>query len=345
MAPVKSLVFKKIPSGIPVAGEHIAVETRHVDIDTTPDGGLVLEILYAALDPYQRGRMRDPRIPLYCPAIPLGDNFDGHTIAKVFKSGTSAFQVGDVVHAHANIAEYARIEDPSVARVAKVHNPYNLPLEMFLVALGLPGCAAWTGMHEFAKPQAGEVIFISSAASAVGSLAGQLAKRMGCTVIGSTGSDEKLEWLIKDLGFDAGFNYKNESPMEALARLAPNGINIYFDHVGGEQLDAALYYMVPDGRIVACGMIPDYSLHPTERTGVKNLLHIVVNRLTMKGYIVGEPGYPEYRKDHQETFQKWLAEGSLKTKLSMTVGMEPAAQTFVDMLVGNIVGKAVLKMK
>jgi NADPH-dependent curcumin reductase CurA len=174
---------------------------------------------------------------------------------------------------------------------------------------------------------------------------GQLAKHDGLEVIGSVGSDEKLDYILKELNFDGGFNYKKEKPIDALKRLAPNGIDIYYENVGGEQLEAALDCLNTWGRIIACGMVSEYSTPETERHGVKNLMQIVSKRLTIRGFIVGDENMgPKYRKARDENIAKWLHEGTFKAKMSVTDGIDNAPEGFVGMLQGKNFGKAVLKI-
>lgn len=251
----KTLIFKKVPTGAPVAGEHLAIEDRPIDLDDAPEGGLVVEILYASFDPYQRGRMRDASKKSYSPPFEIDGPITNSTIGKVLKSNNPDFAEGDLVYSHTPIAQYARVTSSILQQGRKVQNPHNLDLGLFLGPLGMPGLTAWSGLHKIGQPKKGETIFISSAAGAVGQVVGQIAKREGLKVIGSVGSDEKLDFITKELGFDAGFNYKKETPGEALPKLAPNGIDIYFENVGGEHLEAALNSMNVEGRIAVCGMV------------------------------------------------------------------------------------------
>ncbi|KAL4866692.1 hypothetical protein BDV12DRAFT_198913 [Aspergillus spectabilis] len=165
--------------------------------------------------------------------------------------------------------------------------------------------------------------FISSAAGAVGQLVGQVAKHAGLTGIGSVGDDDKLRYITEELGFDAGFDYKREEPLGALRRLAPRGVDIYYENVGGEHLDAALDVMNVHGRIVACGMISQYNLLPEERYGVKSLFHIVTKRIRMQGFVVGDPNMgPKYLQERNERVSRWLANGTIKAQEHITVGIE-----------------------
>jgi NADPH-dependent curcumin reductase CurA len=174
---------------------------------------------------------------------------------------------------------------------------------------------------------------------------GQLAKHDGLKVIGSVGSDEKLDYILKELNFDGGFNYKKEKPIDALKRLAPNGVDIYYENVGGEQLEAALDCLNTWGRIIACGMVSEYNTPEAERHGIKNLMQIVSKRLTIRGFIVGDENMgPKYRTARDENIAKWLHEGTFKVKMSVTDGIDNAPEGFVGMLQGKNFGKAVLKI-
>ncbi|KAI0171710.1 NAD(P)-binding protein [Hypoxylon sp. FL1284] len=347
MAPNKTFIFKKVPTGFPVAGEHIAVEDRPVDLDAeAPKGGVVLEILYASYDPYLRGRMRDESIKSYSPAFPLNGPITNSTVGRVLKSGSGDFAAGDLVVAFVAIAEYAVVADAKAAGVRKIANPHGLDLGMFLGPLGMPGLTAYSGLHRVGKPQKGETLFVSSAAGAVGQVVGLVAKNEGLRVVGSVGSDEKLDYITKQLGFDGGFNYKKEKADDALKRLAPNGIDIYFENVGGEQLDAALANMNTHGRIPVCGMISGYNSPPEERYGVKNLFLIVSKLLTVQGFLVGQPEFgAAYFEEHQKTVQKWIADGSFNAKLHVTEGIDNAAEGLLGMYRGENFGKAVLKIR
>lgn len=224
-------------------------------------------------------------------------------------------------------------------------NPYNLDPIEYIGVLGMPGLTAYSSLYDIGKPVKGETIFISAASGAVGQLVGQLAKHEGLRVIGSVGSDEKLEYITKELKFDGGFNYKKENPADALKRLAPGGIDIYYENVGGVQLEAAINALNDFGRIVACGMISEYSKPEPERYGVKNLMQVVAKRLTMRGFIVSDKDMgPRYIKERDEKVGKWLQDGSFKAKSSVTEGIDNGPDGFVGMLQGKNFGKAVLKI-
>ncbi|KAK3319626.1 hypothetical protein B0T19DRAFT_445429 [Cercophora scortea] len=349
MSTNKTLIFKKVPSGFPVAGEDLVVEDRGFDASAAPPpGGVTLSILSSSFDPYLRGRMRAPEVKSYSPPFGLNEPITSAAIAKVLKSDSPDYTPGELVVAHLPVAEYAALPKEALAAIqAKISNPYGFKdLGVFLGPLGMPGLTGYSSLLEIGKPKAGETIFVSSAAGAVGQMVGQIAKRLGLTVIGSVGSDDKLDFITKELGFDGGFNYKTEKPADALKRLAPNGIDIYYENVGGEQLEAALDALNNFGRVVGCGMISGYNSAPQDRYPIRNLMHLVAKRLTLRGFIVSDPDMgPKYAKEHQEKVAAWLADGSFKAKLSVTEGIDNAAEGLVGIFQGKNFGKAVLKIK
>lgn len=250
----KGLIFKKVPTGWPTPGSDLVIEERQIDLTQqyVPSGGLLTKNLYASLDPYMRGRMRDASIASYIPAYTLDKPIIAYSIAQVLKSNNVAYKRGDILLCRINIEEYSVVtkEDLEWNLTQKIDNTtYGLPLSNYLGVLGITGLTAYASLNGIGAPQKGETIFISSAGGAVGQMVGQLAKHEGLTVIGSVGSDDKLKYIIKELGFDGGFNYKKERPVTALTRLAPKGIDIYYENVGGEQLEAALDLMNNYGRI------------------------------------------------------------------------------------------------
>jgi NADPH-dependent curcumin reductase CurA len=344
----KGVIFKQVPDGWPKPGQDLAVESRDFDLDQQiPEGGLIVKNFYASFDPYQRGRMRAPEKKSYSPPFELNKPITNRCIFKVVKSNNPQFKEGEVLITLGitPIEEYSLLDAETVKTVRKLENPYNLDPKYFLGPLGMPGLTAWSSFYEIGQPKKGETIFISAASGAVGQLVGQLAKHEGLRVIGSVGDDKKLAFIKDELNFDDGFNYKTEKAADALARLAPNGIDIYYENVGGEQLEAAINAMNNFGRIVACGMISQYNLRPEESYPIKNLMQVVAKRLTMRGFIVSDENMgPKHAKEHQEKLQKWLSEGTFKAKLSVTEGIDNAVDGFLGMLSGKNFGKAVLQI-
>lgn len=348
-----ALVFRQVPQTFPEPGKDLVVEDISIDLDADlPTNSILLEHLYNSVDPYMRGRLRDPKIKSYAPPFALGKPMDGGCIARVIKSTSDEHKEGDLVIGGLPIQQYSVLSlnrennATSLPPVRKLSNPAGLSdLRYFLGPLGMPGLTAYSSFYDIGKPKKGETIFVSSAAGAVGQLVGQLAKHEGLTVIGSVGSDEKLDFITKELGFDAGFNYKKESPFDALKRLAPDGIDIYYENVGGEHLAAAIDSMHDFGRIVACGMIGDYNTPYDERYGVKNLFNIVAKRLTIRGFIVGDANMgPNYFMDHQKNFGTWLKDGSFKAKVD-ELPIDKADEAMVGVLKGKNFGKMVVNMQ
>lgn len=247
----KGLIFKQVPRGWPVPGQDLAIETREFDLNTEPPpDGITTQNFHVSFDPYQRGRMRAPEDKHYFSAFQLDQPITNSVVARVLKSANSKFQEGDLVVGMIGTEEYSIISaETANSMMRRLDNPYDLDPRLFLGALGMPGLTAYSSFYDIGEPKKGETIFISAASGAVGQIVGQLAKHEGLTVIGSVGSDQKLDFITKDLKFDSGFNYKKEKPADALRRLAPKGIDIYYENVGGEHLDAALEAMTDFGRI------------------------------------------------------------------------------------------------
>ncbi|KAK5049486.1 hypothetical protein LTR84_004415 [Exophiala bonariae] len=350
----KALIFKKVPTDFPVVGEHLKVEDLEaIDLNQSlRPNSLLLETLYVSFDPYMRGRMRAPDVKSYSPPFTLGKAFEAGLLANVLNSTLDGYAKGDVVSGRLPVQQYSvftRQDDstPPPSKIDTATGPDDL--RHFLGALGMPGLTAYSSLYEIGKPKKGETIFVSSAAGAVGQLVGQLAKHEGLTVLGSVGSDDKLDFITKELGFDGGWNYKTEkgSTAEILSRLTDGkGIDIFYDNVGGEQLQGALDSLNNFGRVVACGQISQYNLPADKRYPITNTFLTVSKRLSWAGFIVSDANMgPKHFKDHRENVSKWLKDGSFKAKIHETVGIENAAEAFVGMLKGDNFGKAVLKVK
>lgn len=252
MVQSKSLILARNPVAFPIPGEDLVITSSEVDIDTAPPAGaVIIKVNYISFDPYQRGRMRATG-QTYVSGYPLGQPIDNNAISTIVASSNPRFKPGDIVIGFAKFSEYQLVDKSRADKEEWEHaqglsilkNPLGLDPKLFLGSLGMPGLTAYSSFYEIGQPKKGEVIFISAASGAVGQIVGQLAKREGLKVIGSVGSEEKLEFIKKELGFDGGFNYKTENPVDALKRLlgelGAQGINIYYDNVGGEQLDAAI---------------------------------------------------------------------------------------------------------
>ncbi|KAL6245983.1 hypothetical protein RBB50_007136 [Rhinocladiella similis] len=351
----QALIFTKPPTGVPVPGEHITVKDVGFDLDApAPQNGMVLETLYVSLDPYLRGLLRDPSIKSYMPPIPLGSPISSLSLSRVLKSNLADYKEGDVVRHFLPIQEYNTFvagKDMGAGMKPMKIDPTSVDdIRHYLGALGMPGLTAYSSLYEIGKPKKGETIVVSSAAGAVGQLVGQLAKHEGLKVFGSVGSDDKLAYITNDLGFDGGWNYKKEkSTLDVIHRLtggSDKGIDIFYDNVGGEQLEGAFDALNWHGRIVECGQISQYNLSPEERYPIRNTFNIVVKRLQVEGFLVGDERFgPKWGKEHLEKVSQWLRDGTFVAKVHETVGIENAGEAFVGMLKGENFGKAVLKVK
>lgn len=343
-----ALIYKQVPQGEPRPGQDIAIEEVEAPTDV-PENGLLIQVLYSSLDPYLRGLLRDPNTPSYFPAFEIGKPFLSASLAKVLKSKTDKFKEGDIIVGRTPIQRIVQLSAEAAKSVQKIDadpNDKSFDIRHFLGALGMPGLTAYSSFYEIGQPKKGETIFVSSAAGAVGQVVGQLAKHEGLKVIGSVGTDEKVKYLTDELKFDSAFNYKKEKPGEALKRLAPKGIDIYFENVGGEHLDAAIDNMNSFGRIIACGMIAEYNAKSNdEKYGHKNLMLIVGRQLTMRGFLVNEDPScgPKHKADHQKNVKQWLQDGSFTAKIHEW-DISEADKGFVGMLRGENFGKALIKL-
>jgi len=273
----------------------------------------------------------------------VSEPIETYLLAKVLTSKSTRFAPGDIVHGLLPIQKYTRINMEVATALEKIDNRYDLDLKLFVGPLGMPGLTAYSSLYGIGKPKKGETIFISSAAGAVGQVVGQLAKREGLRVIGSVGGQAKLDFILGELGFDAGFVYQETGTSEQLKKLAPEGLDIYYDNVGGEQLEAALYNMKIRGRIVASGMMSQYSKSREDQYNVRSLMEIVTSKLTIQGFVWNDPDMgPKYASEHQKNLQEWLHEGSIKASIDVTDGIDQGGKGLVRMLTGKNFGKAVL---
>ena len=253
----KTLIFSKFPVTYPVPGQDLTITTSQIDLTTPPEGGIILKTNYVSYDPFLRGKMRN--VKSYTPGFQIGAPLENNAISTVVASDNPRFKKGDVVIGNSSFAEYVAVpkeradKEQYTGGLSALKNPLGLDPVIFLGALGMSGLTAYSSLYEIGKPEKGQTIFISAASGAVGQIVGQLAKREGLTVIGSVGSDEKVKFAKESLKFDAVFNYKTESPAGGLARtlkeLGKEGLDIYYDNVGGETLDAALEVMNNYSRI------------------------------------------------------------------------------------------------
>jgi NADPH-dependent curcumin reductase CurA len=319
------------PTGYPTAANFAWSKT---ELEPLKDGEVQVRNLFMSVDPYMRGRMNDGKS--YIPAFELGNVLEGGAVGEVIASKAAEFKPGDVVTSSLGWREFFNALPNELHRVSREIQP----LSVYLGTLGMTGMTAWAGLNSV-EVKTGDVVFVSGAAGAVGSMVGQLAKLRGCRVIGSAGSAEKIRFLRDECGFDDAFNYKDGSALENLKRVAPDGIDIYFDNVGGDMLNAALSALRTHGRIIACGNISGYN-EEKPLPGPSNLFCMTTKRLTMKGVMVFD------WMDRQAEFEKevggYFKAGKVKHKETVVVGIDKAPAAFIGLFHGQNIGKMVVKL-
>ena len=334
-APTKGMEIRlaKRPTGWPTQENFEIVEA---EAPRPADGKILVRNLLMSVDPYMRGRMDD--VKSYAPPFQVGEPLDGGAVGEVVESTVEEFKPGDTVLHGLGWREYAVLD----ARHAVKVDPSVAPLGAYLGVLGMTGLTAYAGLLEVAEFKPGDTVFVSAAAGAVGSVVGQIAKLKGAKrVIGSAGSAAKVKYLVDDLGFDAAFNYKDGPVRQQLADAAPDGIEVYFDNVGGDHLEAAIAVSNVHARMAICGMISLYnSTEPSPAP--RNLAQVIKKRLTLRGMLV---------RDHfhlQEQFVQevggWLRDGKLRYQETVVDGLANAPQAFLGMLRGENTGKMLVKI-
>lgn len=301
------------------------------------EGELLVKLVFISVDPYMRGRMNDKKS--YVAPFELGKPGMGGATGVVVKSNDPGFSVGDHVLGHFIWRQFVIVKSNSVTKLP-VPDESGISPSLFLGALGLTGLSAYIPLLKLGKPKSGDVVFISGAAGAVGSVVGQIAKSLGCKVYGSVGSASKLE-LVRNLGFDDAFNYKEVSSLENGLKsiLGDKEIDIFFDNVGGELLEATLNHMKLNGRVICCGQISQYN---ADVYGVKNLFNVVIKRLTMSGFIISDwiSEWGQATLELTELYKK----GKLLSKETVIHGHENIPKAFIGLFKGDNIGKMIVKV-
>ncbi|MFG2147474.1 NADP-dependent oxidoreductase [Streptomyces sp. NPDC048696] len=338
-----------VPSALPATGRewHLVARPHGWPVPTdfalaqapvvAPAAGRILvRNLFMSVDPYMRGRMND--VKSYIPPFALGKPMDGGAVGVVVTSADERFAVGDHVLHGLGWREYADVDAKHATKV----DASLAPLSAYLGVLGMTGLTAYAGLFDVASFKEGDSVFVSGAAGAVGSQVGQMARIKGASrVIGSAGSDDKVKWLVEELGFDAAFNYKKGPVRDQLREAAPDGVDVYFDNVGGDHLEAAISSMNVHGRATICGMIAGYN--DTEPTpGPRNMAMIIGKRLRLQGILVGDHAalQPQFVQD----VAGWIASGELKYGETVVEGIENGVDAFLGMLRGENTGKMVVSL-
>jgi NADPH-dependent curcumin reductase CurA len=315
------------PHGVPTLAQFGIVET---DVPDPAAGELLVENIYMSVDPAMRPRLAGQ--------TPLNEALPGGAIGRVLESRHADYQEGDVVQSMHGFRQYFVSEGKGLSKL----DAEGMPLAAHMSVLGLTGLTAYGGLLVTAALKDGENVFVSAAAGAVGSVAVQIAKIKGCYVIGSAGSDDKCRWLKEELRLDAVINYKKEELRTALKAAAPRGIDVYFDNVGGEHLNAALPRMNALGRIAVCGMISAYNNFGAISEPVTTLSNMIYNRLTMKGFVFYE--FERLRAQFLADMKRWLNEGRMQYRSTILQGIEQAPAALIGLFSGSNTGKMLVQL-
>lgn len=308
---------------------------RDSDLPTPEHGEVLVKLEYLSLDPYMRGRMNEGKS--YTPGLQIGDVMTGEGVGVVVNSRADGYSPGDYVVTRSGWQEHATAHVSAVRRV----DPAVAPVSTALGVLGMPGLTAYFGTLSVIEPKPGDTFVVSAASGAVGAVVGQIAKLAGCKVIGTAGSPEKIAYIVDELGFDAGINYKTENVGKRLVELCPDGIDGYFDNVGGETTDAVLENLATGARIAICGQIAHYN-DVEQAMGPRNLRALLVAQARMQGFLVFQ--FAQQHPAGLARLSKWVSEGAIKYKEDVVEGFENMPKAFIGLLQGANFGKLVIKL-
>jgi NADPH-dependent curcumin reductase CurA len=330
----QQFVLGKRPDGKP---DRETFEVEETDIPEPEYGEVLVRTLYLSVDPYMRGRMRDAES--YAEPWDVGDRMEGHVIGEVVESEHDDWQEGAFVFGNGYWSEYAAIDGDDLAPVEPGE---NITLSSHLGVLGMPGRTAYFGTLDVIEPNPGDTVVVSGAAGAVGSTVGQIADLAGARVVGFAGSDEKVSYLEDDLGFDAGINYKDTDDYRAaLDEAAPEGVDAYFDNVGGPISDAVFTRLNVDARVAVCGQIATYNEEGVS-TGPRTLPQLIPSRARVEGLLVGD--YVARFEQATEQLHEWVANGDIAYRESVVEGFKNAPDAFLGLFEGDNIGKQVVKV-
>ena len=333
----RQFVLAERPKGEP---DDNTLRLETVDIPKPAKDQMLLRNEYLSLDPYMRGRMSDA--PSYAAPVKLGGVMDGGTVSQVVTSDVDGFSAGDWVVAFGGWQDYALSDGKGVINMGK--NPENP--SWALGVLGMPGLTAWAGLTQIGQPKAGETLVVAGASGPVGATVGQIGKILGCRVVGIAGGAEKCRHVVETLGFDACIDYKAEGFADALKAAVPDGIDIYFENVGGAVFDAVLPLLNPASRIPLCGLISQYNATslPKGPDRMNYLMgQLLIRRITMRGFIVFDD-FGHLYPDFAGQMTAWIKEGKIKYREEMIAGLEQAPAAFVGLLRGEAFGKRVIHL-
>ena len=320
------------PVGLPKRSDWQFTETL---VPEPREGEVLTRVLYVSLDPAMRGWMNEGKS--YIAPVGIGDVMRAGGVGKVIASKHPGLAVGDHVSGGFGIQEFAALDGAQLTKI----NPKVAPLPTFLNTLGMPGMTAYFGLLDVGLPEAGDTVVVSGAAGAVGATVGQIAKIKGCRAVGIAGGAAKCRYVVDELGFDAAIDYKAEDVRKSLRTHCPNGVNVYFDNVGGDILDTVLAQLARHARVVICGAISQYN-NTTPIKGPSNYLSLLVNRARMEGMVVFDYAsrYPQAIRD----MAAWIGEGKLKSREDIAEGLETFPEALLKLFSGENFGKLVLKV-
>ena len=328
----KSWILHKRPSGYPKSEDFRLVESEFPEL---LEGEILIESKFLSLDPYMRGRMNDTKS--YAPSLKLGDVITGEAVGKVLKSRNRKIKEGYFVNAHIGWQEYGKTDGNSV----RIIDPNLAPISTALGILGMPGLTAYFGLLNICKPLPGDTVVVSAASGAVGAVVGQIAKIMGCRVIGIAGSEQKIDYCSSELNFDFVINYKKENVINKILEYAPEGVDVYFDNVGGEISDAVISNIAIGGRIAICGQISLYNLEEASM-GPRMGGTLLINQASMQGFLVFQ--FKSQYQDGLIRLSDWVRKGSLKYKEDIIDGIENVPKAFIGMMNGQNFGKLLIRL-
>ncbi|MHB9288765.1 NADP-dependent oxidoreductase [Halobacteriales archaeon Cl-PHB] len=311
-------------------------ELSNGDIPEPKHGELLVQVRYLSVDPYMRSRMRDAES--YAEPWDIGDAMSGAVVGEVVESESEAYDTGALVMGNGTWADYSLLAADSVTTV----DPTIADLPAYLGVLGMPGRTAYFGLLDVGDPNPGDTVVVSGAAGAVGSVVGQIAKLNGCHVVGFAGSDEKVAWLTDDLGFDAALNYKAVDDLgAALDDVAPDGVDVYFDNVGGPITDTVFRKLNLDARVAVCGQIAHYN-DTDVSMGPRKLPQLIPLRATVEGFLIGD--FRTRFEQATEQLGTWIASGDITHRETVVDGLENAPEAFLGLFSGDNIGKQVVRV-
>jgi len=329
----RQITLASRPVGLPKISNF---QLAYAPLPSPAPGEVLVRSIYLSLDPYMRGRMSDAES--YARPVAIGEVMTGGAVGLVVESGDPGFRVGDAVVGMLGWQLFAVAPGCELRKLDRSRAPISTALGV----LGMPGLTAFFGLLDICEPQRGETVMVSGAAGAVGTLVGQIAKIKGCRVVGMAGSDAKVAWLLGELGFDAAFNYKTSGDLHGrIGELCPEGVDVYFDNVGGAMTDAVVRRLNARARICLCGQISQYNLEEPA-VGPRWLGQLIVKQVKVQGFLVS--GYAERFPAGLEQLASWLQQGKLKYREDVAQGIEAAPQAFIAMLQGKNQGKQLVQL-